>query len=300
MALDLTWMTPQAPYMPIVAVGLLALLDQHGYGATAHWDGGADTATLHVEAPLGASRVGELLVDSEWPSLERIAWPSGKPSQGLKPTLKSSKVPVRTFRGLVESSPALEAAFLRTIVTDGAVDGDHVPARSRLLRGVKADLRSIARVPRRVTADTLAAELSKGPAFRKGDSGLGLGLVPEVQTFGGTTGPNASTVGAHSPLLYFLLWHGLLALPPIPVVRGMRRTVGGPLVTEPDVLSWPRWRVPVGLRSLRTLLALEAIHVESPSPSRLVERGIDAVYRARAVPLSNTVAVFRWGERVMG
>jgi len=76
--------------------------------------------------------------------------------------------------------------------------------------------------------------------------------------------------------------------------------VGGPLVTEPDVLSWPRWRIPVGLRSLRTLLSLDAIHQAKPDPHYLTARGIDAVYRARAVPLSKTVVVFRWGEQVMG
>ena len=74
--------------------------------------------------------------------------------------------------------------------------------------------------------------------------------------------------------------------------------VGGPLVTGPDVVSWPRWRMPVGLRSLRTLLSLGAIHRAKPDRHYLKERGIDAVYRARAVPLNNMVAVFRWGEQL--
>ena len=186
------------------------------------------------------------------------------------------------------------------------LDGEGVPARSRLLRGVKADLSSVANPPKRVTATGLAAELREGPEFRSGQSGMGLGLVPEVQTFGGTTGPDASTVGAYSPLLYLLLWRGIMALPPVPIVRGSHRVVGGPLVARPDVLSWPRWRIPVGLRSLRTLFVLEMIHSD-PSGEReraerceaLLARGIDAVYRSRAVALNSMVAVFGWGERVL-
>jgi hypothetical protein len=190
--------------------------------------------------------------------------------------------------------------LLHAILTDGVLDSDGIPARSRLLRGVKSDLSSISEPPKRITADGLAAELRNGPDFRSGKSGLGLGLVPEVQTFGGTTGPDASTVGAYSALLYLLLWLGIMALPPVPVLRGSRRMVGGPLVTRPDVLSWPRWRIPVGLRSLRMLLSLDAIHRDAPDHGYLIQRGIDAVYRAHAVPLNNMVAVFRWGDLVMG
>lgn len=299
MALELGWMRPQAPYMPIATVGLLSLFNNHGHEATALWEGESDDVVLRIDVPLDAAATGQLLAHAPWPSMDRIAWPNGKDSQGLKPMLKGTSDPAGAFRSLVSGSPPLEATLLRAILTDGALDGDGVPARSRLLRGVKADLSSIAKPPKRVTPGNLTAELCDGPVFRNGRSGLGLGLVPEVQTFGGSTGPDASTVGAYSPLLYLLLWQGLMALPPVPVARGWQSAVGGPLVTEPDVLSWPRWRVPVGLRSLRCLLALQAIHVEFPKRGQLLVRGIDAVYRARAVPLNSMVAVFRWGEPVL-
>lgn len=297
-------MPAQAPYMPIVTVGLLALLSEHGHEATARWSDGAsgEAPRLCIDVSLATAEVGQLIAATPWPRLERIEWPGGKWSQGLKPTLKlhGPGDPAQTFRDLVASAPALEARLLRAILTDGVLDDDGIPARSRLLRGVKSDLSSIAEPPKHITVEGLAAELRDGPHFASGKSGLGLGLVPEVQTFGGTTGRDASSVGAYSVLLYLLLWRGIMALPPVPVLRGWRRMVGGPLVTAPDMLSWPRWRIPVGLRSLRTLLCLEAIHRDVPDRHFLTERGIDAVYRARAVPLNNMVAVFRWGEQVMG
>jgi hypothetical protein len=55
----------------------------------------------------------------------------------------------------------------------------------------------------------------------------------------------------------------------------------------------------VGLRGLRTLLSLAAVHADEPDRRELGGRGMDAIYRARAVPLSTMVAVFRWGVQVM-
>jgi hypothetical protein len=300
MAFDLPWMPAHAPYMPIATVGLLALLAEHKLEARAWWsDAASRTPTLQIDVPLNVTEVAQLIADAPRPQLERIQWPDGKWSQGLKPTLKLTGEPVRAFQDLLATAPPLERRLLRAILTDGVLDNDGVPARSRLLRGVKADLSSIAEPPKRITVEGLAAELRDGPDFRSGKSGLGLGLVPEVQTFGGTTGRDASSVGAYSTLLYLLLWRGIMELPPLPVMRGFRCVVGGPLVTEPDVLSWPRWRIPTGLRSLRTLLCLNAIHRKVLARHYLLERGIDAVYRVRAVPLNNMVAVFRWGEQVM-
>lgn len=298
--IDLRWMRPNAPYMPIATVGMLALLEQHGHEGSAHWTNDTAIPTLRISTPLDYEAIGELLADAPWPALDRIPWPGGRWSQGLKPTLKAIGDPAQSFRSLVDHAPTLEASLLRAIVTDGVLDGDGIPARSRLLRGVKADLSSISKPPKRIKAAALAAELRDGADFRSGESGLGLGLVPEVQTFGGTTGPEASTVGAYSALLYLLLWRGIIALPPVPVVRGRRRAVGGPLVTGPDVLSWPQWRFPTDLKALRSLLSLASIHADEPDERELRARGIDAVYRARAVPLNNMVAVYRWGERVGG
>ena len=299
MGLELTWMRAHAPYMPIVTVGLLATLAEHGHDATACWiDGTGPLPVLRVEVSLDATAVGRLIAEAPRPSLERIAWSGGRWSQGLKPTLKQLPDPAEEFRRLVDGAPPLEAKLLRAILADGVLDAEGVPARSRLLRGVKADLSSIAKPPRNVTAERLAAELHDGPDFCSGESGLGLGLVPEVQTFGGTTGPDASTVGAYSALLSLLLWRGIMELPPVPVLRGRRRAVGGALVTAPDVLSWPRWRIPVGLKGLKTLLAHPGVHAEQPPRAELAARGIDAVYRASAVPLNSMVAVFRWGEEV--
>jgi hypothetical protein len=54
----------------------------------------------------------------------------------------------------------------------------------------------------------------------------------------------------------------------------------------------------VGLRALRSLFCLDAIHVDEPEAEALSRRGITAVYRAHAVELSTMVAVYRWGQQV--
>lgn len=301
MALTLGWVAPQAPYMPVATAGLLSVLEDAGHPATTWWEAADHALQLRLDTDLTADQVGQVVAEAAWPSLERIPWPRGADASGaqaVKPVLEREDFPADAFRKMVTGAPPVEARFLRALLTDGALDNNGVPSRSRLLRGVKADLSGISNRPKTVTADQVSAELASGPKFVKGSSGLGLGLVPEVQTFGGTTGPAASTVGAYSPLLYALLWHGLMALPPVAVDRGPNKTVGGPLVTAGDVLSWPLWHIPVGLRALRSLFCLDAIHAEGPDAVNLEIRGITAVYRARALDLSTMVAVYRWGRQV--
>jgi hypothetical protein len=301
MGLTLYWMPPEAPYMPVATAGLLSSLEGAGYPATACWREASGRLGLHLDTDLDPRMIAEVLVHAGWPSLDEIPWPPGadaRKAQAIKPVLEKQDHPADAFRTMVEAANPAEATFLRALLTDGALDAGGIPSRSRLLRGVKSDLSGVASRPKTVTVENLAAEVTDGPDFRKGSSGLGLGLVPEIQTFGGTTGPPASTVGSYSALLYLLLWLGVMALPPIAVVRGPVRTVGGPLVTAGDVLSWPIWQVPVGLRSLRSLFCLEAIHAEQPDARGLGRRGISAVYRAHAVKLSTMVDVYRWGEQV--
>lgn len=305
MALGLAWMAPEAPYMPVATAGILSALEDAGHPATAHWQDVDHRAQLRLETDLTSDAVGELLAEAEWPSLSKIPWPPGTKVQGvqaIKPVLEKQDAPGDAFRTMVAAAPRAEARFLRALLTDAALDNNGIPSRSRLLRGVKSDLSGVANRPTTVTAAQLTAELDGGPEFRrkhgKHGSGLGLGLVPEIQTFGGTTGPDASTVGAYSPLLYILLWLGVMALPPVGVSRGPTRSVGGPLVTAGDVLSWPLWRIPVGLRALRSLFCLDSIHVEEPDSEALSRRGITAVHRARAVELSTNTDAFRWGQQV--
>lgn len=303
MSFALDWMPEHAPYMPVAVAGLLALLEEGGGDATACWmDGPCGRAVLEIVTDLDLDATGELIAAAAWPREEAIEWPSPDGTRGgaqaLKPLLKATGDPLSAYRRMVASAPPLEAALLRAIVTDAALDADGVPLRSRLLRGVKGDLASVFKRPKGITGERLAAELRDGPDFRPGESGLGLGLVPEVQTFGGTTGPDASTVGAYSALLYLLLWRGLIALPPLPVVRGLRHTVGGPLVTAPDVISWPRWRFRIPLRGLRILFMHAAIHADVPDHRFLQARGVDAVYRARTKELNSMIAVYRWGEQL--
>lgn len=296
MSLNLAWMPARAPYMPVATVGLLAALEQSGVPARARWHVEGGRGSLSVEADTDVDTAAEIIVGSPWPDLDRVAW-DGEPKQGLKPTIASAADKQREFRRLTGSAPTLESALLRSICTDGALDDSGAPGRSRLLRGVKADLSSIDSRPR-TDPERIAAELTAGPRFQPGQSGLALGLAPEVQTFGATTGPDASTVGAYSPLLYILLWRGLLAMKPFAVGRGRRRVVGSHLTSESDVISWPVWTVPVDRRGLLTLFAHPEIHADAPQLTGLARRGIVAVYRARAVSLSTMVAVYRWGELI--
>jgi hypothetical protein len=301
MGLVLSWMRPHAPYMPIATAGLLAVLEGAGHDAAARWEADGDgRASLHIDTALDADAVAAVLADAPWPDEDRIRWPGGNRggAQALKPLLKTTGRPLEAFRELVASAPPLEAATLRAIVTDGVGAGDGIPSRSRLLRGVKSDLTSAFKPPKRNAAPDLAAELRDGLTFRTDAKGLGLGVVPEVQTFGGSTGPDPASIDAYSPLLHLLLWNGIVALPPVPVLRGRTRMVGGPLVSGSDVLSWPRWRVAVGLSGLRTFFSLAEVHADQPDLTRLSWRGVDRVYRARAVPLNNMIAVYRWGEEI--
>jgi len=302
--LGLSWMRPDAPYMPVAVAGLLAVTERQEAGVTAEWAMSLHGPVLRLAASCSVDELGEMIASAPWPDLEAVAWPGAGPKQGLKPTLADSQDPLGAYRAMVsalhrstEEAIPIELALLRAIVSDGGLDAAGVPMRSRLLRGVKADLSSVGKPPK-VKAEELARELDAGPQFRRGSSGLGLGFVPEIQTFGGTTGPEPSSVGSYSPLLYNLLWHGIIALPPVTVARGRQRGVGGPLVTAPDVLSWPQWSIAVDLRCLRSLFALADLHEDVPSIGSLSARGIDAVYRARAVPINSMVAVFRWGRRV--
>lgn len=286
----LTWMREDAPYMPIAAIGLLAALGEAG--ATLGWNDGV----LELDAAADIDAVATAILEAPLPDVSAVGWPTRNP-QALGPALLKTDDPLATYRTLVRDAGPLERRLLRAIATDQVIN-EQVPARTRLLRGAKSDITAFAPL-RRTTARELAEELADGPRFKPGKSGVGLGLVPEVQTFGGTTGREASSVGAESALLARLLRHGILELPPTGCLRrGRRREVGGPLVSDAGELSWPVWTVPCDRRSLRVLFGLACVHVDVPEPSALAAAGVGAVYRSAAHQLSTTVAVFRFGRRV--
>jgi len=295
-ALELRWMRGDAPYMAIATQGLLTVLAPSDPGVTARWSTVVGAPTLVLETTLDAGQIAQTMLDAPLPDVAAVAWPTRDP-QALGPSLATTEDPQAAYRLLLETSGETERRLLRAIATDQVVDANGVPARTRLLRGAKSDLSAFGRL-RRTTAAALEAELRDGPDFRPGKSGTMLGLVPEVQTFGGTTGREASGVGAESALLARLLRHGILALPPTSAVQRGGRRVGGPLISDDRELSWPRWSVPCGPKALRVLLGLASIHVSHPKPEALRATGIDAVFRAAPQQLSTTVSVFRWGRRV--
>lgn len=293
--LELGWLRDDAPYMPIVVQGLLTVLHPHDPGVRARWSTGSAPA-LRVTTSLALGQVAQTVFQTPLPDVASIPWPTRKP-QALGPSLATTSDPQAAYRALLDGATGAERLLLRAIATDQVVDDRGVPARTRLLRGAKSDLSGF-RPLGRTTASRLAGELRDGPDFLPGESGVLLGLVPEVQTFGGTTGRHASGVGAESALLARLLRHGILALPPTSALRRGRRVVGGPLVSLGGELSWPRWTIDCGPRALRVLFGLAAVHEELPDRRVLEASGVDAAYRATPQPLSTTVSVFRWGRRV--
>lgn len=313
MSFDLSWMRPEAPYMPIATIGLLRALDDAGIPAVAVWRtvDGAERLSLRTNAtPEGVARA---VIEAPWPRLERI-WP-GKIGQAIKPMLAATPDPVvelRRLRAVLSDAGAGasrsgadrftgELRLLRALVTDAVLDGDGVPSRSRLLRGVKADLSGVAdRVKLEVAP--LAGELVDGLRWRTGNSGRTLGFAPEAQTFGGTTGREPSSVGCHSALLHRLLWLGIMALPPVGVARGAQRVVGGPLVTSAAAgevrLSWPTWSFAASARTLAQIVSLPEVHAEEPDGAALRARGLTSVQRVTSIPINSMIGSFRWAQRV--
>jgi hypothetical protein len=296
MSTTLGWMRDDAPYMPIATLGLLRVIVARDRAATAWWTSEVEGSRLTLSTSLDVDAIAEAVVEAALPDVSAPSWPAPKP-QALGPVLLKTARPLATYRRLVADAGPSERRLLRAIATEQVLEAGGAPSRTRLLRGAKSDLSVFAPLRKARVAD-IAAELTSGLDFRPGSSGAALGLAPEVQTFGGTTGRTPSGVGAESALLSRLLRHGLLALPPTSAVWHGRRMVGGPLMSEPGRLCWPRWTIPCDPRELRVLFGLASIHREIPRIAELRPRGIDAVFRASTEKLSDTVQAFRWGRRV--
>lgn len=314
----LSWMSPGAPYMPVASIGLLGVLAEADPLAALAWIDQDDPYTppaLTLTTTLSMDEVAEAVVAAPWPKLDNLEWRT-PPGQAIKPTLQkltdagdreiAAVSEWRSLAGLSSSASAEQASdprhsaaqkLIAALLTDGALDDKGLPGRSRLLRGVKADLSGVAKPPKTEAAE-IVGELANGPTWTSGSSGLGLGLVPEVQTFGGTTGPTPSAVGAYSKLLYRLCWQGIMAMPPFGV-RGVSRTiVGGPLFASADTLSWPVWSMPLRRSALIALFGLEPVHASEPNRDLLRAHGVLAVFRSRAREINTMLSVFGRGDRI--
>lgn len=313
--ISLSWVPANAPYMPVASIGLLGAIKPADPTAALVWTSHSEIfpPSLELVTALDLGEIAQAVHTAPWPDIDSLPWPAPR-GQAIKPTLAKAALPsdepgsspVRQWRRLAgldgaspPESPELRQAqrLVAALLTDGAIDDAGLPGRSRLLRGVKADLSGVAKPPK-MTVDELAQELAVGPTWTSGSSGLGLGVVPEVQTFGGTTGPDPSSVGSYSRLLYRLCWLGIITMPPFAVLRGSRRVVGGPLFSGPDTLSWPIWNFPLRQDALVTLFGLNTIHEPEPDRRVLRARGIDAVFRSQARSISTMLSVFGTGDRV--
>ncbi len=310
MSFDLGWMRPEAPYMPIATIGLLRALDDAGIPAAAAWRRVDGAERLRLRTNATPQDVAHAVVEAPWPRLDRI-W-SGDVGQAIKPMLAATPDPVGELRRLRARLAAAATAsgadrltgeirLLRTLVTDAVLDGNGVPSRSRLLRGVKADLSGVAD-PVKLDVVSIARELVGGLLWRNGKSGRTLGFAPEAQTFGGTTGREPSSVGCHSALLHRILWLGIMALPPTGVARRAQRVVGGPLVTsaaQGDVcLSWPTWSFAASARTVVQIVSLPEVHADAPDGAALRAYGLTSVQRVTSIPINSMIGSFRWAERV--
>lgn len=310
-----SWVSPRAPYMPVAAVGLLDVLAAADPHVALGWQPSEDPPgppqlTLSTALPL--EDVADTIATSPWPQLDVLDW-RATPGQAIKPTLKkladSDTEALSYWRRLAgfATPPTIDTStdsvrvatqrLVAALLTDGVLDSDGLPGRNRLLRGVKADLSGVTKPPK-MTPDEIAEELANGPVWAPGSSGLGLGLVPEVHTFGGTTGPTPSNVGAFSKLLYRLCWHGIMAMPPFGAKHGARTIIGGPLFSDATTMSWPVWSMPLRRTALVALFGLAAVHAVDPDPELLRAHGIQAVFRSRAREINTMISVFGWGDRV--
>jgi hypothetical protein len=203
MAITLSWMRPDAPYMPIATVGLLAA----DADAMACWREGS----LVIETDNTEEEVAAALLAAPLPDPDAIPWPAGA-GQSLASALAPFDDAIVGFAALCQAvAGTTEERLLRSLATDQARrTSAGPPARSRLLIGAKADLSPFRWRPRG-DVRSIDSELRAGPAFVGSDSGPCVGLAPEVHTFGGTVGRDASTIGAASQLLSLLIRHGLLA-----------------------------------------------------------------------------------------
>lgn len=291
----LAWLRPDAPYAPFVQIGLLACLRATDAPAATRWEpeeGGYSFGCV-LRSSLAIEDIGRAIAEAPWPQLEQLPWPSGY-GQAIKPVLAKAggdQVAVwRTLTGPPEPAvvpppdgAAAGARHVAALLTDGVVDDGGAPGRSRLLRGVKADLSGVK--PIKLNARSLARELTVGPEWSPSGAGSGLGLVPEVQTYGGVTGPKPDSIKASSALLYALIVHALAVLTPFGVVYGSRRTVGGLLVGDRGTLVWP---VHTTFRDLRALLALYG--------GATATRGVGCVYRSTPRAVNSMISMFPWGE----
>lgn len=311
--LEFRWMPPNAPYMPIAAAGLLSVLERAGECAALRWSVEKPEAYrpyLTLNSSHSMEEIANAIIEAEWPDFGAIDWQE-KPGQAIKPMLREAENPIRRWRELAKfigtdgqvtnGGISPETRFLRSLLTDAALDGDGVPGRSRLLRGVKADISGITdyvQVIKAANREEIMRELAEGPVWASGSTGRGLGLVPNLHTFGATTGRNPSGVKGYSPLLYLLCWHGVMAMPPIAVAGRGGAIVGGPLFSAPNMLSWPIWTFDASLQMLVVLFGFSAVHAEEPVQEQLRGRGIAAVFRSQARPISSMLDVFGWGQRV--
>lgn len=303
----LSWLRPDVPYSPLVQVGLLSCLRGRDDEATLHWraDGSGFGLECVLQTRLSLAEVAASIVAAPWPDLEQLPWHAGY-GQAIKPVLKNEPDQVAAWlqlTGGAQTASMLEAVVdprqaaerhVAALLTDGVLDADGALGRSRLMRGVKADLSGIK--PARLDSEKLAAELERGPQWVATGAGSGLGLVPEVQTFGGVTGPKPDSVNASSPLVYALLVHAIGALAPFAAVRGSRRVVGGPLTGEAGTLTWAIHTTPRGLR------ALVALYGSVPSTDQFnvagLPPGVAAVYRSRPRAINSMISMFSWGELI--
>lgn len=301
----LSWLRPDAPYAPFVQLGLLACLRGTDDSATTHWR--ADQSGFALECVLATTEtldvVAERVADAPWPELAALAWPAGF-GQAIKPALATQSDKASAWQALVGPQQAVVTApvdgygaaarHAAALLTDGVLDKDLALGRSRLVRGVKADLSGVKAIKRDPAA--LKRELEQGPVWTSSGAGSGLGLVPEVQTFGGVTGPKPDSVNASSALLYALIVQALGVVPPFAVVRGPRRVVGGLLIGDGGVLSWPIHSTPRALRSL--LAAYGAVPTVDQLERQRAPRGVAAVYRSRPRAINSMISMFPWGELV--
>lgn len=91
------------------------------------------------------------------------------------------------------------------------------------------------------------------------------------------------------------IWLAVEALPFFPTVTRFNKlvTTGFSVKKRESVFTWPIWSMPIGIDTLKSLLASKELHYSNKNYEALHQRGISAVYQSIRSEFGQGYAIFR-------
>jgi hypothetical protein len=306
--IDLTGLKPDLPIGAMAAFGCLRVCERLPglKGSKLSW-ATAGYAVLHTPAPLSRDELVQALTADVKRAPERIelTWAE---------QIKTSTV--AEFRKNAASAIDRATAADREAADWFAAFGSDLEINEDTIEPTPFDM-SVARQKFIADAFKLALGLAKDRAARKGktaaeayaealfgpwryeDDQHSLGWDPTTMKLGAFTHKAPTTLANTG--VRAAVWLAFESLPLFPcfydgrlATRAFRRN------RWEYALCWPVWRVPIGLDTLASLLALPALVADPPPAVELESRGIVAVYRSARFKPNKYLASFRPPELVYG